>query len=124
MLSRLSQLVTPLGALWQQKYTGSIFRWNIIILVAQTAILVFKFNQLPPQVPLFYSLPWGVARLAPTPQLFIIPIYCLAVMVLNNFIAASVLAKSHLLSWLLIIFSLVISLLGLVTLVHITLLIT
>ncbi len=54
----------------------------IIMLIA----FIIKLNTLPPQIPLFYSLPWGESQLAETWMIFFIPLLMLLFIFLNNFI--------------------------------------
>lgn len=121
--SLLPRFLSLLGALWQQPYNGTILRLNITILCTQFLLLIYKSGQLPPQIPLYYSLPWG-SQLASTSDLLIIPVYCLIILILDNFLAAFSLAVSRLISKLLVIFSLLVSLFGLVALLQIVFLVT
>lgn len=68
------------------------FTWAICILsiLAQTSLLLVSWGKLPPEVPLFYSRPWGEQILAAPVFLFLMPavaLFCL----LFNFLLASIL---------------------------------
>ena len=53
------------------------------------ALLIFTFfNQLPPKLPLFYSLPWGDNQLVSKQQFFLLPIILLLITLINSFIAS------------------------------------
>lgn len=108
-----------LGLFWQQKINGQLLRFNILIIVIQLGFLFYKFNQLPQEVPLFYSLPFGEDQLASTSQLFFIPIFSITIGLINTVISSIFLDNKTLLSRLLIIFSLIYSFLSLVTLFQI-----
>ncbi len=41
--------------------------------LSQISLLAFSWNKLPPQVPIFYSKPWGAGMLASPFMLWIIP---------------------------------------------------
>ena len=46
-------------------------------------MITFLWGKLPPVVPLYFSLPWGEARLAPRLMLYLLPIVTLAVLMIN-----------------------------------------
>lgn len=54
-------------------------------LILSFGLFLFTLKKLPPQVPLFYSLPWGEEQLAPNLALFFLPLGMLLVAVLNSF---------------------------------------
>ena len=121
--SLLSPL-SALGHLWQDKTVSLILRWNLVLIVIQLAYLFLQFNVLPPQVPLFYSLPWGEPELAGASSLFLLPLLSLVIFLLNSVLAAIFLKPLRLLSRLLFIFSLIFALLSSVSLLRIISLIT
>lgn len=49
-------------------------------------VLVWKFNTLPPQIPLFYSLPLGEDQLGDTWIIIIVPLTMNIIFILNQFI--------------------------------------
>ena len=55
---------------------------NLIML----GVLLFRFNLLPPQIPLFYSKPPGEDQLADTWNILLIPVLMNFLYVLNNII--------------------------------------
>lgn len=118
------QYLGKLGLFWQQKINGEILRINLILIIIQLAFVFYKFNQLPKQVPLFYSLPFGEDQLASASQLFFIPIFSITIGLINTAISALFLHNKALLSRLLIIFSLIYSFLSLITLYQIITLIS
>lgn len=101
--------ISRIGLFWQEKINGQIFRWNIIVILCQVAILFIKFNNLPPQIPLYYSLPWGEQELAPVTSIFILPALSIIIMLLNNILAVFFLKSNPLLSRILVVVSLVCS---------------
>ena len=48
--------------------------------------LGLRFNSMPPQIPLFYSRPWGEDQLADWWMILILPILLNILYVINNFI--------------------------------------
>jgi hypothetical protein len=101
--------ISRIGLFWQEKINGQIFRWNIIVLLCQVAILFIRFNSLPPQIPLYYSLPWGEQELAPVSSIFILPALSVIILLLNNILAVFFLKSNQLFSRILVIISLVCS---------------
>jgi hypothetical protein len=63
-----------LGKFWQEKINGIIFRWTVVLIIFQIIYLIFVLNILPPQIPLYYSLPWGESRLTSFTSLFLLPL--------------------------------------------------
>ncbi|MCL4384054.1 hypothetical protein M1116_01215 [Patescibacteria group bacterium] len=120
----LKNNIGKLGLFWQQKINSQLLRLNLIVIAIQLAFLIYKFNQLPPEVPLFYSLPFGESQLGSTSQLFFIPIFSITIGLINTVFAALFVGNKSLLSRSLIIFSLIYSLLSLITLYQIITLIS
>jgi len=108
-IKTLSLSISQFGLFWQEKVNGQIFRWNIIFILSQLAILFVKFNNLPPQIPLYYSRPWGEQQLAPVSSIFILPVLSIIIMLLNNFLAVFFLKSIQLFSRVLVIVSLICS---------------
>lgn len=109
LFKTLSLSISRTGQFWQEKVNGQILRWNIIVILCQIAILFVRFNSLPPQIPLFFSLPWGQQELSPASFILFLPGLSLAILLLNNFLAIFFLKSSQLFSRLLIIISLICS---------------
>jgi len=124
LFTNISYGLGSLGKFWQQKDNGQIFRSNLLVITVQIVYLIYKFNDLPPQVPLYYSLPWGESQLASASQLFFLPTFSIIFGLINNLLAATIFAKITLLSKLLVITSLLISILSSVTLYQIISLLT
>jgi hypothetical protein len=116
--SLFSQIST-LGNFWQEKTNRNLFRWNLLLIIFQMVFLIFKFNDLPKQVPLYYSLPWGEGQLAAAASLFLLPTFSIMVLLLNNLIATFFLKTIPLFSYLLTIFSLFFSFLSSISLIKI-----
>lgn len=119
LLTSLSFQFSTLGQFWQEKINGQLLRWNIFIILLQLALLLFKFNNLPEQVPLYYSLPWGESQLASVSALFLLPTLSIVIMLLNNLLAALFLNTLKFLSQLLVVFALLFSVLAFITLFQI-----
>lgn len=65
-------------------------------------ILAFLWLKLPPQLPLFYSRPWGEEQLVEKNGFLILPISCLVFVLINLRIASIYFKKEFLLSQILV----------------------
>lgn len=110
------KIISIFGVFWQEKVNSLFFRWNIVIILAQFALIFFKLNNLPPQLPLFYSKPWGESQLTSASTIFLLPILSLAVILVNHFLAALLHTQYRFFSRILIIISLVYGLFSLISL--------
>jgi len=119
VLNNFFSQISSLGHFWQEKTNSRIFRWTLLFIVVQFTFLIWKFNQLPNEVPLYYSLPWGESQLASASALFLLPTFSLLVLLINHLLAVAFLKITPLLSRLLIIMSLIFSLFSLITLLQI-----
>lgn len=92
-----------------------VFKYSLFLISLSIIFIVFKFKTLPPEVPLFYSLPWGEKQLAPKFFLFLLPLSSVITLLVNIFFAKK--AKEELLvAKLLIIGAFLFSLLAIITL--------
>lgn len=66
------------------KFAG---RLSFLLLVFYFGLFLFTLKRLPPQVPLFYSLPWGEEQLVPTMALFFLPLGIFLIALLNFLLA-------------------------------------
>ncbi len=54
--------------------------------ILMVGIFTIKFSTLPPQIPLFYSKPWGEDQLADTWMIVLLPLLLNIFYVLNNYL--------------------------------------
>lgn len=87
MTMQLSKFFPKSENFWQEKTVRIATRISFAILLFILAFLLFTWQKLPPQVPLFYSLPWGEEQLASPSFLLILPFSCLCLGILNFFLA-------------------------------------
>lgn len=66
--------------------TACIFTGVLFLLLV--SVFALTASTLPPELPLFYSLPWGEGQLIALPFFMLLPILLLAVFILNSFIGA------------------------------------
>jgi len=110
--------------LWQFKKFKMAIRAFVVFFIVSLLIIILKWKKLPPEVPLFYSLPWGEEQLADPLQLLILPFSSLVAFTLNFFLASIFLEKEPWLCRILILTSTVFSFLSMLTLIKIIFLIT
>lgn len=55
----------------------------LALLLASIAILALQWPKLPPQVPLYYSLPWGESQLAAPWEVAILPTLAASIFITN-----------------------------------------
>ena len=111
--------IANLGQFWQQSFNSKFFRWNLIFITIQLTLLIWQFGNLPQQVPLYYSLPWGELQLVSASTLFLIPTLSIVLFLVNHLFAIGFSKKNPLLSQLLIFTSLAVSFFFLTTLLKI-----
>jgi hypothetical protein len=104
-----------LGKIWQQKSNHKIFIWNIIFIAFQLLFLIFRFNALPDQLPLYYSLPWGESQFASTVSLFLLPTFSIVFLLINHLLATFFVHNIKIFSRLLILTSFIFSLFSSIT---------
>lgn len=70
-----------------------VFAFCLLSILSQISLLLVSWGKLPPQVPLFYSRPWGEDMLAAPLMLFLLPaiaIFCF----LTNYIISNLFVKT------------------------------
>lgn len=70
----------------------------IILLLLQFLAIAFFYKYIPPQIPMFYSRPWGQEQLADKKFIFIFPLQLLLLLIVNYFLSAFFFLKEKLLS--------------------------
>jgi hypothetical protein len=78
-------------------------------IVCTTAVILFLFQSLPPFIPLFNQMPWGVARLGTKDQFFIPVFISFFILIINTILANVIYEKMPLISRILCITSLLIA---------------
>lgn len=118
-MSHLIEALASLGKLWLEPAVAKIIRLSVLIIIAQIGIIILFFSQLPPQLPLYYSRPWGESQLAPTHHLFLLPGLSLSFLLLNSGLAVLFIEKKKFLSICLAWTSLIVAGLALIALIKI-----
>lgn len=108
---------------FEDKLSKRYFKLSLFLISTSLLLIVFKFRKLPPEVPLFYSLPWGEKQLANKVLLFLLPFSSITVLLLNVFLAKKEKAEP-LVAKLLVSGALLFSILATITLIKIIFLIS
>ena len=112
---------------WNSIRTNRIIHLTTYLSLGFAAVsLIFiaiYWTKLPPQIPLWYSKPWGTERLASTYFLFLLPGSCIIFTLLNMILITSLTLDNLIYSQILSVGSVVISLLSMITLIKIVLLV-
>ncbi|MFC1789861.1 hypothetical protein ACFLZP_00030 [Patescibacteria group bacterium] len=62
--------------------------WSTLLLIPLMAILILlNWTHLPPQIPLFFSRPWGESQLSSPSRLWLLPLLSTITLLLNLFLA-------------------------------------
>lgn len=97
-----------------------LFISSLVIILAEFFLLVAKQN-LPPFLPLWYSKPWGLVRLATPETLYVIPALSLVFLFTNHYLANLFKSGDLALSKTLIWTALLTAIIGLITIYKILL---
>jgi hypothetical protein len=95
------------------------YAWGFGLIVLMVALTTLSFSRFPPQIPLYFTLPWGEARLAPKQMLYLLPGITFLFLMLNILIARSVRHLSPLLPRVLSVSTLVVASMILISLLGI-----
>ena len=81
-----------MGFSWKEVKSDKIanysFKFTLVVIIASLFFLFFSWSKLPPEVPLFYSLPWGKEQLVPPYFLWFLPLSSHLLLLLNSFLAS------------------------------------
>lgn len=66
----------------EEKYYRRSLGFSILFLAISAIFLLVFWRQLPPQIPLFYSLPWGIEQLGSPLGLLLFPLSTLIAILL------------------------------------------
>lgn len=95
-----------------------------VVTVLAFALFLIRYHTLPPQVPIWYSQPWGADQLAHPLWLLILPLGSAILYIVNTTIAIYVLSEYLIFVQVTFLTSMVVSLLSFVSLVKILFLVT
>lgn len=108
----------------REKLVMKMVRIQTVILILFIAIFIWKFRLLPPQIPIFYSLPRSQDQLGSPFHLLLLPFFSVIIFCLNFLLALETYAKERLAAILLLIIGVATSFLFLITFIKIVFLIS
>jgi hypothetical protein len=92
---------------------------NLLLLAAQIVIILSVWRLLPPEIPLFYSRPWGKDQLVIFPGILLLPLISFFVFLANLMISRATAREERLIKKTLTTTSLLFASLSLIALVQI-----
>lgn len=98
---------------FSNKFLVVVICVSLVSILAQASLILVSWGKLPPQIPIFYSKPWGEAILAPPVFLWILPVLAILVCAINFTIAVFFAPENIFLLRVLFIFSLIVTLITL-----------
>ncbi|MFH1602076.1 MAG: hypothetical protein ABIB61_03920 [Candidatus Shapirobacteria bacterium] len=114
----LTKIIIGFGKIWLKPKRSKGIRIILILIALQILTIVYFFTKLPPQIPLYFSLPWGESQLTSSFSLLLLPLFSLIVLFFNLFLASSLIENSDFLADFLIIGSLIFSLFSLMAILE------
>lgn len=103
----------------ENKILGNLIKLAVIFWLIELGLILVTWAWLPPQLPFFYSKPWGGEQLVQPFSLFILPLLGLIVFFGNLTLMSFISRKELLIRHILIISIFIFNLLSLITLVQI-----
>lgn len=113
-----------IASLKEDNFVWLSFLITIVLAVLIIVLIFITWNRLPPQVPLFYSRPWGETQLSPTWGLWLLAIFSFTILGFNLILSLLYFQKNVLIRKILAATSLLFSLLSIITVIKIISLIT
>jgi hypothetical protein len=101
-----------------------VTKFVVLFIVASIALIVWRWNRMPPLVPLWYSRPWGIDQLSSPIWLFLLPLGGLVWFFVNLIVSMYITAEYLIFTQILFISSFVVNLLSFITLVKIIFIVT
>ena len=110
--------------LYQDNLCRTTIYLYLILYLLLIFFFIFKWPLLPPELPLFYSLPWGEEQLGTLLEFLVLPVSSLFFMLLNLFLGTYVFSEEPLLARILSLTGLGVLFLAGISLIKIAILIT
>jgi len=105
-------------------FISLVHKFTLILFVLSIGILLWRWNRLPPLVPLWYSRPWGSDQLASPYWLLLLPVGSIIIYATNFLVSVYVTAEYLIFTQMLFLSSLLVSLLSSYALIKILFLVT
>lgn len=95
------------------KLTFRVFSLTFIFILIPLPYILFYYRNLPPYLPVFNQLPWGIPRLAPPWGVFFPTLISLCILIANLIFSSFLYKKTPLVSRMLAVISFIVALLTL-----------
>lgn len=95
------------------------FRLALVFFLIQILVIISSWRFLPQKLPLFYSRPWGEEQLISPVGLLLVPLFSLAIFLLNLIVVALLPEEENLPRQLLMVVAAVFNFLNLIALIQI-----
>jgi len=119
---------TETSEAWKLIKSNWVISWVTKCVIGFTVLsllaIAWRWNRLPPLVPLWYSLPWGTDQLTPPLTLLILPLGALVIYLINLLLSMYVTAEYLIFTQILYVSSFMVNLLSCITLIKILFLVT
>lgn len=93
----------------RDRFALAVFLTAVISTLVQSSLILVSLGKLPPQVPIFYSRPWGEMILAAPVALWILPGICILAILLNWGLSVFATIDNKFLTRILISFTLIVA---------------
>lgn len=120
----IRHIATTWGMLSKNWLIALVNKFILFFVFLSLAVLILRWQLLPPKVPLWYSKPWGTDQLADPVFLFILPVGSIAIYIINILVSVYLTAEYLVFTQILALAAFLVSLLSFVTLVKILFVIT
>jgi hypothetical protein len=105
-------------------FIGLVYKFILILFVLSMGALLWRFQMLPPLVPLWYSRPWGTDQLASPYWLLVLPLTSILLFGIDVLVGMYITAEYLIFTQMLFLSSLIVSVLSFVTLIKILFIVT
>lgn len=123
-MSKFSNLRQNFSEILKEDIVRKTLKIFIFLSLIFIAVFIWKWRELPPQIPLFYSLPRSNESLGYSIQILTLPVYSLIFFFFNFIIASLIYKRERLAAILLVIIGCIVTLLLLITFLKIIFLVS
>lgn len=122
--SELQHIIETWKLLSHNWLISSVNKFVILLFLLSLGVIIWRWQLLPPQVPLWYAKPWGADQLASPYWLFILPFSSLVIFAVNILLSVYLTAEYLVFTQTLSLTSFLVSFLSFITLVKILFLVS
>lgn len=97
----------------------TVDKFTFLLIGCSIALVVWQWNNLPPQIPIWYSRPWGDDQLAHPAWLLVLPVSSILWYAINFFFVAKLILPYRIFIQILYVSSLTVTVLSFISLVKI-----